>query len=106
MAGLALLLELAAIILPADPKVPRPTLVVEDKSYIRETLQRHKIRFDRVFVPALADAMEARRSLAPHLKHELETARDEGQRERLNEILAHLYAYTWQCGGFEWNGEP
>jgi hypothetical protein len=101
MAALALLIELAAIVTPADPRIPAPTLIVEDKSDIRQTLERNKIRFDRVFVATFEDAVAARRLLAPYVKHELETARDEGRRARLNGILAHIEAYTWHCGGFE-----
>jgi hypothetical protein len=101
MAGLALLIELAAIVTPADPRIPAPTLIVADKRDIRRTLERNEIRFDRVFVAALEDAVAARRLLVPYLKHELETARDEWRRERLKEILAHIEAYTWHCGGFE-----
>jgi hypothetical protein len=67
MVGLALLIELAAIVTPADPRIPAPTLIVEDKTDIRQ---------------------------------ELETARDDGRRDRLRGILAHAEAYTWHCGGF------
>jgi hypothetical protein len=101
MVGLALLIELAGIVTPADPRIPAPTLIVEDKSDIRRTLERDNIRFDRVFVATLEDAVAARRLLVPYLKHELETTRDEERRERLNGILAHIDAYTWHCGGFE-----
>lgn len=101
MAGLALLIELLAIVTPADPRIPAPTLIVEDRREIRKALERNKIRFDRVFVATLEDAGAARRSLAPYLKHELETASDEERRVRLTLILEHIEAYTWHCGGFE-----
>ncbi|HXU02731.1 MAG TPA: hypothetical protein VN903_17320 [Polyangia bacterium] len=101
MAGLALLIELIAIVTPADPRIPAPTLIVEDKSDIRRTLAQNKIRFDRVFITTLEDAVAARGALGPYLKHELEATRDEERRERLKAILDHIEAYTWHCGGFE-----
>ena len=100
-----LLLGLLSILVHADPKTPLPIVIVDDPSEVRRALKGHGIKFDELSPTTPAEAEDARHALAPYLKAELAREPDRDRKEKLGQILAHIDAYAWTCGGFKRRGE-
>ena len=111
MLGMALFIQAPAlapahtIVVPSDPRTPHPALVVDGKSEIRRALKQYKIKFEQVLAPELAEAEDARRSFFPYVKAEIARATDGDRKQGLEEVLASIDTFFWQCGGFKRSGE-
>ncbi len=105
MMGVALLLEVLAIVVAADPQLPGKTFVVADRAAVGAELKQRGIRFEGLFTATLAQAESARGALPAHVKGELTRTSDVDRRDDLRAILAKAKLHDWNCGGFRHQGE-
>jgi hypothetical protein len=105
MINATLALGLLSILVHADPRTPLPIVIVDEPSEVRRALKAHRIKFDELSPTTLAEAETARHALAPYLKAEIARERDKDRKEKLGQILSHIDAYAWSCGGFKRRGE-